>query len=286
MNIRDLHVRGRAHTARTAVVTLALLVGSACAHQTTYMSEPPGAEVFIDGERKGETPLVVDDTAGAPDVERVLVRDPRTGESMRFDVVHDSFHTAAVLAAVLGGIGTFLSAGLMVVPFLVGYGSLYAAIFTFSFGGVDPMLAIGGVLAAFGLLYGSYAAGIFLAASAPTVALFLIGESARVGPDEVFVDFTESDVTTSPADLVIPLAGGSLAKNPSVVVDGVKSDRPDASADATAIDRENPSPEGDSPAGATSDDSERPAGTTSDDKQLDAPDELLESLEGTSLPHP
>jgi hypothetical protein len=261
--------------ARGASLCLALSLSlmSACAHQTTFVSEPPGAEVFIDGAHRGETPLVVESRSGAPDLERVEVRDPKSGDSMRFDVVHDAWHTEAIVLAVLVGVGTFLSAGLMIVPFFIGYASLYGGVFFSITPGVDPMVALAVILGAFALTYGSYVAGILLAASAPTVALFIVGEGSRVGPDEVFIDFAEGDVSTSPPDLTVPLAGATGKKQASPIVGHESRARPDVKVEPRAGVNGRQTTEHRS-TGMQPDDNAQPPGATSDDNaDAFAPDE-------------
>ena len=43
---------------------VALALSSACAHDVTIKSTPPGAKVFIDGEERGQTPLAMEEENG------------------------------------------------------------------------------------------------------------------------------------------------------------------------------------------------------------------------------
>ncbi len=63
------------------IILLALLT-SACAQQTAFMSNPPGAEVFVDGTSIGNTPCAFDYNLGNGNSHEVTVA--KTG----FDPVH------------------------------------------------------------------------------------------------------------------------------------------------------------------------------------------------------
>lgn len=56
----------------TAILMLALLT-SACAQHSTIVSEPPGAQVMVDGQEIGVTPCKLDYNLSAGDSHEVLV---------------------------------------------------------------------------------------------------------------------------------------------------------------------------------------------------------------------
>lgn len=61
-------------TARLLLVLLAgLLFGAGCTHDVTIKSKPPGARIFVDGVDQGETPVVLEESAGFFEEKRVRV---------------------------------------------------------------------------------------------------------------------------------------------------------------------------------------------------------------------
>jgi len=207
-------------TSRALVVVVlavhALAALSGCAHQTTVQSDPPGATVYVDDVKRGQTPLVVESRTGPVDMTRVEVVDETTGEAARFDLIHNSLRSELVVAGIAAGVATFVAAGLFIVPYLFGVVALEAFVIFGAIGGTgtpNELVSLGAaVSAAVAIL--SYAALFALAASAPWVALGTIGELSHTAPDEVFVDFGENDVTSSPMDALRLLDGTAHGRTP------------------------------------------------------------------------
>jgi len=199
-----------------ALAAHALSALSGCAHQTTVQSDPPGATVYVDDEKRGQTPLVVESRTGPVDMTRVEVVDETTGEAVRFELIHNSLRSELVVAGIAAGVATFVAAGLFVVPYVFGVLALEAFVIFGAIGGTgtpNELVSLGtAVSAAVAIL--SYAALFALAASAPWVALGTIGELSHTAPDEVFVDFDENDVTSSPMDALRLLDGTAHGRTP------------------------------------------------------------------------
>lgn len=221
------------------VVVCALSVAfSGCAHQTTVQSDPPGATVYVDDVKRGQTPLVVETRVGPVDMTRVEVVDETSGEAARFDLIHNSMRSELVIAGIGAGIATFISAGFLVVPYLGGVLALELFLVVGAIGGtgLPPELVGAGAFASGALAILSYAALLGLAASAPWVALGTIGEFSRTAPDEVFVDFRENEVATRPVDALRSLDGTAHGQVPFA------SKRAPSDAQPTTTDARAPTP--------------------------------------------
>ena len=118
-----------------ALVVASCLVPSACAYRTVIRTEPAGAEVFVDGERLGASPVVVERGLGTFGEMKVHVEMEAFEESTLVVERNEWFLWPAALAITpLLGIGTliipvagpFLCGGWMVVssPTLLALGFL------------------------------------------------------------------------------------------------------------------------------------------------------------------
>lgn len=192
-------VRARLPLAAVLACSLASL---ACAHTLEVRSEPPGAEVLVDGEPVGETPLTLERTTSHADVSSLVVR--KDGREARLALLEDGWRFEPILAGFVT-MGALTFGGIAAAA--IGYVALFASIIlvpTFGAGVLAGMI-VGAVL-----LYGGILTSVF-AIYAP---FFALGEFARAGPDEVTVDFVRGRVTTSPKGHVEPLVGVSEGYRP------------------------------------------------------------------------
>lgn len=192
-------IRARLSLAALLACALASL---ACTHTIEVRSEPPGADVLLDGEPVGQTPLTLERQTSHADVRSLVVR--TDGQEARLALLEDGWLFEPILAGfalmgglVLAGIAAAVAGYVMLVASLILLPSLGA--------GAVAFVVIGAAL-----LYGGVLASSF-AVYAPFLA---IGEFARGGPDEVFVDFRRGRVTTSPKGHAEPLIGVSEGYRP------------------------------------------------------------------------
>jgi len=76
------------------IIVLLALLTSACAQQAAFVSTPPGAQVFIDGQEIGVTPCAYDYKLGSNDHHEVTIT--KDGfEPVDFVVVTDEVDTEA-----------------------------------------------------------------------------------------------------------------------------------------------------------------------------------------------
>ncbi len=94
------------------VLPLALAVG--CAHQAVVASDPPGAEVYVNGEKVGVTPVSIEDAPGWSREYEITLR--KEGyEPKQVTLEQDVWNTPALAAAGLCGA---CSCGLAAIYFL------------------------------------------------------------------------------------------------------------------------------------------------------------------------
>lgn len=168
---------------------LALLASTGCAHAVSIRSEPPGADVVIDGELVGRTPMTWQEPVGDEGLFEVEAR--RTGEVQRFTLKKSGYSvpTAATTAAACVGssISMVLAGGMLWAVSIVGVP------FTF---GASLLLAPVGFVAVLGGVLAFWPAVVTTAA-----VTYMFG---RIGPDVVFVDFESERVTTQPPEMMGP----------------------------------------------------------------------------------
>lgn len=166
-----------------------VLACSGCAHSMQIRSDPPGAEVFVDGEKIGTTPMTWQEPVGDEGAYDVEVR--RGSQSERFTVAKTGWSVET--AALVGGacIGGSFAAG--VVGGILWVASLALGLPTC---GASLVLAPVGFAA---VLVG--ALGFWPAVAATGIVTWLYG---RVGPDVVYVDLDGHKATTQPAGMLGP----------------------------------------------------------------------------------
>lgn len=90
------------HAPLRPVLLLATLVGSACAHTARVESDPPGAEVFVDGEKVGVTPVDIEDPPGWSRRYEVTIK--KDGYDLKnVTLEQDEFNTPMLVAAACTG---------------------------------------------------------------------------------------------------------------------------------------------------------------------------------------
>lgn len=207
------------------VMAAVALLTVGCTHTLEVRSDPPGADVYVDGERMGQTPLVLEQETGQEDVKTLSVRS--RGREARFAVAQSGWSPEAIAAGIAAAAATALLGGMMAG---VGYVGLVAVLVT------SPALGAAALpffIGAIGLFYGGA-----LVASFSAYAPFLVaGEWGRTGPADVFVDFGSGDVETSPPGHASPLIGVTEGFVPVA-----QSRRPDKKR-PRAPSREDPRPE-------------------------------------------
>lgn len=188
---------------RMLAAVLACALGSAaCTHTMEVRSEPPGAEVIFDGEPVGTTPLVLERTSSHADMHTLVVR--YEGEEARLAVLEEGWAAEPIVLSVVAALGL---GGFGFGVGVVGYvGILLFAISNAS----DPAVLAAGILGSLGLFF----VGALLGSVAPHLPFIGAGEFARVGPDEVLVDFTNGEVWSSPPGQLKPLVGVSEGYRP------------------------------------------------------------------------
>lgn len=166
-----------------------------CAHTLEVRSDPPGADVYVDGERLGQTPLVVERETGKEDVSTLSVRS--RGREARFAVAQSGWSPEALVAGIAAGVATGLLGGLVAGT---GYVALAGVLIASpALGAATLPLFLGAV----GLFYG----GALVASFSAYAPFVVAGEWGRTGPADVFVDFGSGDVVTSPPGHASPLIG-------------------------------------------------------------------------------
>ncbi|MBI1947174.1 MAG: PEGA domain-containing protein [Deltaproteobacteria bacterium] len=191
-------------TPLAAVLALAAVAGSGCAHVITIESEPTGASVIVDGKHVGTTPFQLSEISGGLD--RVPVEVQHAGRSARFAYTTTAVSTDAATAGVgaaclmcLGG-----AAGVAALP-LAGFAAASGILGGGALGGpLFVALIIGG--------YGAYFGGILMASYAPYALVGTIGEAGRIGPERIHVDLRPAVpvVTSQPGNMVEPWVGRTV----------------------------------------------------------------------------
>jgi hypothetical protein len=100
--------RRAAHRSTAALAAL-LLCLSACASTTIIRTEPPGAEVYVDGRPVVHSPAVIARTAGFPSRLRVQLR--REGYRDEELFIDSEMSPAAAVAGVLYGVSWLFAWG-------------------------------------------------------------------------------------------------------------------------------------------------------------------------------
>lgn len=183
---------------RVLLLLAVTLLASACAHPVTLLSEPPGAEVYVDGERVGTTPYTLQEITGEPDSVTVELR--HDGVSARFGVLRTAWAVEPLflsLGVLLGGMA------------LASLGSLIGAL-SAVIAPVALPLAIGFFVATFAAQF-VVIAGTAVASWGP---FFVAGLFGRESPDTVKVDFRTGEITSSPGGYIEPLVGTPAGYRP------------------------------------------------------------------------
>lgn len=190
------------------VVFAQLLVG--CAHTTRIESVPSGADVYVDDEYAGKTPVQIANESGPIGHARVEVR--HDGEAARFDMMREGWSGAGVIAAVGAGVGAFALGGSALFSFMVVYVTVVVATVSGSLGAGGTfntaMMAMGMTSALF-----MYVVGYGLMLSSPQIGLLVAGEVGRAPPERVVVDFKRRRLR-SRSGLAVPLVGASSGFRP------------------------------------------------------------------------
>ncbi len=171
------------------IAVLTLLACTGCAHQVSFRSDPPGADVVVDGELIGKTPVTWQEPVGDEGIYEVEARRP--GEVQRFTMRKQGYSvpTAAMTAAACMG----SSIGLSIAGGMVWVVSIIAVPFTL---GVSLLLAPVGFVAVLG--------GVIAFWPAVITTAFVTYMFGRTAPDVVFIDFANERVSTQPTDMTGP----------------------------------------------------------------------------------
>jgi hypothetical protein len=171
------------------LLVAAIALSSACAHETEFRSDPPGATVLVDGQKIGVTPTKFDDPPGSARIHEVEVRGAERSE--RFAMKKEGWSVPTIATGVGVGCGTVVLIAAASVGCL--FGSALLAPLT---GGLSLCLFPIGIAGWFTAILGNVA-NLF---AIPAVA-FLLG---RTTPDVVLVSFKEGRVTGEPQNLIVP----------------------------------------------------------------------------------
>lgn len=99
---------------RLSALTLMLVFAAACVHQSRIETDPPGAEVYVNGERVGVGPVEIDDEGGwRRDYEITLRKDGY--EPTQVTLTQQSINP---LTVVMGGVCGVCTCGLAAIYFL------------------------------------------------------------------------------------------------------------------------------------------------------------------------
>lgn len=186
---------------------------SGCAHHTMITTSSPGAEVYVEGERVGTTPLEY--TSQTSHQGEVFMDVRQDGVSRRFAVERDQVDGLALTAALGGGVAIF---GTGVV------GLVASSFLTLAGVAVVPVNVEAGLLFLAGSLVGIFVSSI-LVSSALSVPVFLFGETGYALPDRIDVDWVSGDVLTDGGSKVRDLTGvrEGLTPHPKRSADGAES---------------------------------------------------------------
>jgi hypothetical protein len=187
----------------SAGLGLVLWAHLGCAHQVRIESDPPGADVYIDGEYKGKTPLEWEETTARTDFVPVEVHGG--GKAHRFALKREGFAGGPIALGIAGGVGG------------VGLGVLgLASYFAFYFAGLviitngNPEVGVPILM----LSMPAYAVGTLLLTLGIHAPFIAVGEYGRISPDSVHVDLATQEVTTEPPNRSVPLLGRAVVKKP------------------------------------------------------------------------
>jgi hypothetical protein len=183
------------------VVVVFLLFGAACAHEVSFKSEPPGADVFVDGEHVGQTPVIWTEESSTNGRVTVEVRSGTT--EARFAVRRDGFAPLPIVTSIVGAAASMAVGLLLAVPgYMVFLVSLVAA----------PAAPAALGVAVVGL--SAFVLGSVLAGVAWEIPFLVLSEGGRVSPDEVYVDFHSGEIVPSSGDGVEDLVGVTPGHTP------------------------------------------------------------------------
>lgn len=163
---------------------LVLLFSLGCAHETTFTSTPSGADVIIDGEKQGQTPLVWQQPYSDGDKRQVQVKGDAGAVSLETD--ESGFNTGLIVP---------MAVGCVAVPALLfPLGTTLGLVGAFAAGVESPLFPVailtGNVIAFSGCF------GAAFGVPATALAVFLVG---RAGPDTVDVNLAAGTVRADPA---------------------------------------------------------------------------------------
>jgi hypothetical protein len=175
-----------------------------CAHSVHIDSDPPGADVYVDGQYIGKTPVAWEEDSGRTDFIPVEVHGH--GRVHRFALKRDGIAPGPIALGIAGGVG---GVGLGLLGFATYFAMYFAGIIITSEGNPNvgvPILMLSLVPNVLGSLL--FTLGIH----APFIA---VGEYGRIGPDSVQVDLTNGQEHSEPPGRTVPLLGRSpLKKTP------------------------------------------------------------------------
>jgi hypothetical protein len=162
-------------------LVLFAVVASGCAHQTTFTSTPSGADVIIDGETVGQTPLVWDQPLSGEEEREVVVK--KGDQSATVHVVQTGFSGATIASFMGGCVGTPLGMWLV--------GGIGAGLVVTFLPAAWPVLFVAIPVALVGTC--GWVPGLVTA----VILTFVFG---RAGPDTVSVDLTTGAVKVDPVE--------------------------------------------------------------------------------------
>ncbi len=178
-----------------AVALLALVLTSACAHQTTITTSAPGATVVVEGEEIGRTPVEYVESTGHQGEVYVDVR--QDGVSKRFAVARDQVDGRALVGSL--GLAAALAAGSSFF-LIVSSGAMVAGV---AVAAVNPILGVA--------ILGGSLVGVALATMVANTGILLpivmFSETGYALPSRVDVDWESGAVLTDSGGGVRDLVG-------------------------------------------------------------------------------
>ena len=177
----------------TVALTTVLLSG--CAHKTLVTTSKAGADVYVEGEHIGKTPVEYVETSTHSGEVHFDVR--QNGVSKRFAVSREKFDSSAMLLAIGSGVGAI---GVGTLGFL---GTSFVLIASVAVIQVNIEAGLALTLLTLPLMSLSAVA----LSSSILLPILVMGEMGRALPDRLDVNWRTGDVVSESPSAVRPLVG-------------------------------------------------------------------------------